>query len=65
MCGQHYQKLLKIGTPKITTVTMATVVEVEQFSFFIAVLHPDDAEGRANSVDPDQTRASDKRRYLR
>ena len=28
---------------------------MEQFGFYIAVMHPKDADGMANSADPDQT----------
>ena len=43
-------KLLKIWTPKKTTVIIL------KFDWY-GVMHPNDADGMANSVDPDQTAA--------
>ena len=47
-----YHKNSKIlATQKFTVITL----QVEQDGFSLRVMHPNDAEGIANSVDPDQT----------
>ena len=49
---RFYRKNLKIGTPKIKTLT---VLNIEQFSFLNAVMRLKGADGMANSVDRNQT----------
>ena len=46
-----YHKNLKISGTQFTVITL----KVEQRWRFLRVMHPKDAEGIANSVDPDQT----------
>ena len=47
-------KILKIGTPATIIIT---VLKMKQW-FYDAVMHPKDADGMANSEDPDQTAPS-------
>ena len=53
----HDTKLLYRKDPKISDTRNISVIilKVEQDGFFFRVMHPNDAEGIANSVDPDQT----------
>ena len=44
-----YRKILKFGTPQTIAII---VLKIEKFD---ALMHPKDADGMANSVDPDQT----------
>ena len=50
-------KILKFGTPQ----TLAIIVlKIEKFDVrYIALMHLKDADGMANSVDPDQTASSE------
>ena len=45
-------KILKFGTPQTIAIT---VLKIEKFLCNIALMHPKDADGMANSVDLDQT----------
>ena len=46
-------KILKFGTPQTIVII---VLKIEKFDVaLIALMHPKDADGMANSVDPDQT----------
>ena len=51
-CNIYTVKLLKILTPEIFAVI---ILKFEQGVFTVRVMRPKDAEGIANSVDPDQT----------
>ena len=46
-------KVLKFGTPQTIVII---VLKIEKFD---VTLHPKDADGMANSVDPDQTASSE------
>ena len=46
-------KILKFGTPQTIAII---VLKVEKF---YVLMHPKDADGMANSVDPDQTATSE------
>ena len=45
-------KILKFGTPQTIAII---VLKIEKVWCNIALMHPKDADGMANSVDPDQT----------
>ena len=49
-------KILKFGTPQTIAIT---VLKIEKNWCNIALMHPKDADGMANSVDPDQTASSE------
>ena len=49
-------KILKFGTPQTIAIT---VLKIEKNGCNIALMHPKDADGMANSVDPDQTASSE------
>ena len=47
-------KILKFGTPQTIAII---VLKIETFN--VTLMHPKDADGLANSVDPDQTASSE------
>ena len=47
-------KILKFGTPQTIAII---VLKIEKFD--VTLMHPTDADGMANSVDPDQTASSE------
>ena len=49
-------KILKFGTPQTIAII---VLKIEKFDVTIALMPPKDADGMANSVDPDQTASSE------
>ena len=49
-------KILKFGTPQTIAII---VLKIEKVWCNIALMHPKDADGMANSVDPDQTASSE------
>ena len=51
--AKHTVKILKIGTPKIFTIT---ILKMEQFDLTMQqLMHPKGADRMGNSIDPDQT----------
>ena len=54
--ARHNVKILKFGTPQTIAIT---VLEIAKVGCNIALMHPKDADGMANSVDPDQTASSE------
>ena len=49
-------KFLKFGTPQTIAII---VLKIEKVRCNIALMHSKDADGMANSVDPDQTASSE------
>ena len=50
-------KILKFGTPQTIAII---VLKIEKFDVTLHYLmHPKDADGMANSIDPDQTASSE------
>ena len=49
-------KILKFGTPQTIAII---VLKIEKFDVTFSIMHPKDADGMANSVDPDQTASSE------
>ena len=60
--GNNYDKILNIGTPVTQKVTV-TILQNQTAQFQNTEVHQKVMKGMANSVDPDQTRAPDKREY--
>ena len=60
LCHFHFclitVKTLKFGTPQTIAII---VLKIEKFDVNIALMHPKDADGMANRVDPDQTASSE------